>query len=141
MELWFFGLKAQRGPAPGGGRGGEGVRRANRHTVASSSSKSRNQVSVRDRARECRRERRGWLTEAERRREAGSLRIWGGRGETTAGGGSDRSDTGFMSPNERGPQRVWAALGRNLDRIAGEDHFGPTYQGPYYDPNLSNYHH
>ncbi|RZS28878.1 hypothetical protein BHM03_00062528 [Ensete ventricosum] len=67
MELWFFGLKAQRGPAPGRGRGGEGVRRANRHTVASSSSKSRNQVSVRDRARECRRERRGWLTEAERR--------------------------------------------------------------------------
>lgn len=90
-----FGSKDRWSLAPGGGRGGVGVRRANRQAVASSASKSRNEVSVRDRAREGRRERRqGWLTEAERRREAGSLRIWGGRGETTAGGGSDRNGEG-----------------------------------------------
>ncbi|URD73550.1 hypothetical protein MUK42_25239 [Musa troglodytarum] len=55
---------------------GVGVRRANRQAVASSASKSRHEVSVRDRAREGRRERRqGWLREAERRREAGSLEV------------------------------------------------------------------
>lgn len=44
-----------------------------------------------------------------------------------------------MSPNERGVESVWAALGRNLDWIAGLVHFGPMYPGPNDDPNLSFY--